>query len=63
MSASKSKLPPHLFVVDPDIPADHNGRRTCRCSLVGEAGDAHHTLPDIPEQAEHLRRYETDGGE
>lgn len=54
---------PHLFVADPDVPADHRGRRTCRCSLVGEPGDAHHQLPDVPEQAEHRRRVGEDGGE
>ncbi len=58
---AKSSLPPHLFVADPDVPPDQAGRGACRCGLVGEPGDAHHTLPDIPAQAEYLRRYE--GGE
>jgi hypothetical protein len=50
-----------LFTADPDVPADQNGRQVCRCGLLGEAGDAHHTLPDAgPEQAAHLRRYETE---
>lgn len=62
MSARKTKVRPHLFVPDPDVPADQNGRRACAtCHLIGEAGDTHHTLPDAPAQAEHLRRYE--GGE
>jgi len=39
------KRPPHVFVADPTIPPDHNGRRTCRCQLVGEPGDAHHAMP------------------
>ena len=34
-----------VFKADPDVPADHQGRRTCVCHLVGEPGDAHHTLP------------------
>jgi len=60
MSARKT-VRPHLFIPDPDVPADQNGRQACRCGLIGEPGDAHHTLPDVPEQAEHVRRYE--GGE
>jgi len=35
-----------IFTPDPDLPADHQGRRTCRCGLVGEPGDAHHTVPE-----------------
>jgi hypothetical protein len=31
-----------IFTPDPDVPADHQGRLTCRCRLTGEAGDAHH---------------------
>ena len=31
-----------VFPPDPDLPADHQGRRTCICHLVGQAGDAHH---------------------
>lgn len=31
-----------IFRADPDLPPDHNGRLTCCCGLVGEAGDAHH---------------------
>lgn len=38
-----------IFTPDPDLPADHNGRHACRCGLVGEPGDAHHTLPERPE--------------
>jgi hypothetical protein len=37
-----------IFTPDPGIPPDHNGRRTCRCGLTGQAGDAHHTVPDAP---------------
>lgn len=46
----------HLFVADPDTPGC-----CARCHLPGVAGDRRHTLPDVPEQAEHVRRYE--GGE
>lgn len=55
MSAAKSKLNPHPFQADPDLPADSRGRRVCRCGLLGEPGDAHHAMPDVPEQAEHRR--------
>lgn len=60
---AKSSLPPHLFVLDPDLGADIKGRGVCAtCHLPGEAGDARHTLPDVPEQAEHRRRV-GDGGD
>jgi hypothetical protein len=43
---------PHVFVADPDLPPDHQGRRVCfECHLVGRPGDAHHDMPDVPEQA------------
>lgn len=42
------KPSPHPFVADPDVPPDHNGHRACRCGLVGQPGDAHHTMPASP---------------
>lgn len=52
--------PPRLcgpFQPDPDVSPDQNGRHVCRaCHLVGQAGDTHHPLPDVAEQAEHRRR-------
>lgn len=51
-----SRVRPHLFVVDPEVPGC-----CARCNLPGEPDDAHHTLPDVPEQAEHARRYEPGG--
>jgi hypothetical protein len=52
------------FVPDPDVPADHQGRQACaNCHLIGTPGDAHHTLPDVPEQAEHRRWAGEDGDE
>lgn len=47
-----------IFSTDPAYPhaADAKGRRVCTCGLVGEAGDSHHTLPDVPEQAAHRQR-------
>ena len=51
MSKPKSAVRPHLFVPDPDVPPDHNGRGTCRCGLVGEPGDAHHTMPEPVDDA------------
>jgi len=41
----------NIFTPDPDLPADHQGRRTCRCGLVGGPGDAHHTVPDVEPDA------------
>ena len=40
-----------IFTPDPDVPADQKGRLTCRCRLVGEPGDAHHTAPEPVEDA------------
>ena len=53
-------MKPHLFRPDPELPADSRGRRVCRCGLLGEPGDARHTLPDVPEQAQHRGRYDHD---
>lgn len=53
-----SKQRGHLWQEDPDAPG------CCRrCHLPGEPGDSHHTLPDVPEQAEVAARYEPDGGD
>lgn len=50
---AKSRVRPHLFVPPPPDELDHNGRGACqRCGLVGEPGDAHHTLPPAPEAAD-----------
>ena len=40
-----------IFTPDPDLPADHQGRRTCRCGLLGEPGDAHHTVAEAVDDA------------
>jgi hypothetical protein len=40
-----------IFRPDPDLPADHNGRWTCHCGLLGEPGDAHHTVPEAADDA------------
>lgn len=54
---SPSKLSPHVFIPDPDVPPDTKGRTACNtCHLIGETDDAHHRMPDVPEQAEHRRR-------
>jgi hypothetical protein len=39
-----------VFTPDPALPADHRGRRTCVCGLIGEPGDAHHTPAAAAEQ-------------
>lgn len=62
----KSKVPPRVcggvFQPDPDLGTDVNGRRVCRCGLIGEPGDAHHTLPVVPEQAAVAARYDPEEG-
>ncbi len=55
---TRTRPVPHVFQPDPDLPPDQNGRRVCRCGLVGRPGDAHHQLPEVPEQAAHRGRYE-----
>lgn len=43
---------PHLFTRDLELPPDISGRFVCgRCHLLGRPGDAHHDVPDRPEQA------------
>jgi hypothetical protein len=47
---TKSRVHPHVFVSDPEVPPDHIGRRACAapgCHLMGEPGDAHHTVPEL----------------
>lgn len=45
----KERPAPHVFVADPELPADINGRQVCaRCHLVGQPDDAHHAMPDTP---------------
>jgi hypothetical protein len=46
-----------VFVADLDVPPDpldRTGRRVCRCGLLGEPGDAHHTLPEPVADARQL---------
>jgi hypothetical protein len=52
----KSHVRPHALALDPDVPPDLDGRGTCRCGLIDIPGDLRHTLPTVPEQAEHRRR-------
>ena len=50
MRPPRTKVTPHVHITDPDVPADHNGRHTCRCGLP----EAHpsHTMPDpVPDAA------------
>jgi hypothetical protein len=36
-----------IFTPDPDMPDEpFTGRKTCRCGLVGQPGDTHHTVPE-----------------
>lgn len=41
--SAKSRVKPHLFVVDPDVPGCCH-----QCHLPGEPDDKRHTLPDAP---------------
>lgn len=51
-----------VFQADPDVPPDHRGVGACKgCGLIGQAGDAHHTLP-APERDVQLLRAGDDGG-
>ena len=51
MSKPESTVAPHVFLLDPDVPADPLDQRVpparaCRsCGLLGRPGDAHHTMP------------------
>lgn len=61
-----SKVPPHAFDEDQNMPADATGRRWCTCGLPGEAGDDRHPagapplhptlLPPVPEPAREFDR-------
>lgn len=58
-----SRVRPHPFAPDPDIPPGMDGRGACAsCHLIGEPGDARHTMPVVPEQAEVRRRYDHEEG-
>jgi hypothetical protein len=50
---------PHPFVADPELPPDMNGRRVCRCGLVGRPGDAHHDTADVDAE-QHAARLRAD---
>lgn len=53
-----------IFTPDPNVPPDQNGRLTCRCALVGKAGDSHHTAPEPVEDVQSLaagEKEETNG--
>lgn len=64
MTSRKPGVRPHLFVPDPDVPADHNGRGACAtCHLIGKAGDAHHELPDAPAWDVQRARAGEEGGD
>jgi hypothetical protein len=52
------KPAPHPPVVDPCVPVDQAGRAYCTCGIAIVDGDPRHTLPVVPEQAEHHHRYE-----
>lgn len=46
-----------IFTPDQTVPGDPiTGQQVCRCGLLGEPGDAHHTLPDRPAEADARER-------
>ncbi|MDT5026632.1 MAG: hypothetical protein QOE61_3058 [Micromonosporaceae bacterium] len=57
---SRAKPVPHVFIPDPDVPADpldRTGRGACReCHLMGRADDPRHKMPDLFDQDEEHRR-------
>lgn len=64
MSKPSTGVPPHPFVTDPDVPPDHLGRGACRapgCHLMGQPGDAHHTMPDPIADGQQLAAGEKGG--
>lgn len=62
MTPPKSKVRPHLFVADPTVPPDTNGRGACvTCHLIGQPGDAHHALPDPIDDARQRAAGEREG--
>lgn len=62
MSRAKSKVPPHVFTPGPADEADINGLVEClTCHLIGQRDDAHHTLPDAPQDARQLAAGEREG--
>jgi len=44
----------HQFVDDPDMRDPLTGKQWCMCGMP--LANSVHTLPDVPEQAEHRRR-------
>lgn len=63
MKPAKSRAKPHLFDLDPDVPAAVDPRRPrdpgvpyCRCGVRKD--HPRHELPVVPEQALVAARYE-----
>jgi len=54
----KSTVPAHPPTPDPDVPADQQGHAYCRRGVAIVEGDPRHTMPVVPEQADHRNRYE-----
>jgi hypothetical protein len=64
MTPAKSKVTPHLFRRDPQVPPDINGHGACaECHLIGQPGDTHHTLPEPVGDVRQLAAGDSDGGE
>jgi hypothetical protein len=52
-----------IFTPDIDMPAEpFTGRKTCRCGLVGQPGDTHHTVPEPTQDVRGLAAGERSEG-
>ena len=57
MTKPKPTGSPHVFIPDPDVPPDINGRGACQaCHLIGQPEDTHHRMPDLFDADEESRR-------
>lgn len=54
-------MPQHVFREDTTLPPAQDGRKVCRCGLIGQPGDAHHTMPEPTVDARSMAAGE--GGE
>lgn len=61
MTPAKSKVTPHLQVINPSVPRDAQGRDYCAvCSLAIVDGDPRHTLPPPVADVRQLAAHEED---
>jgi hypothetical protein len=58
----RSHVRPHPPQPDPDVPADHQGRRFCRCGVPVVDGDPRHTVTVLPD-GQRAAAHDTDDEE